>query len=72
MVIGLLLVVAGLGLNIFTRYNNAANGVLLTSNLIAAGLLMLLPTKLYLVFQSLKKKVNKAKLFFNILSYELE
>ena len=61
MLVGLLLIVAGLGLIIFTKYNNDTNCVLLRSSLIAAVLLILLPTKLYLVFQSLKKKDNEKK-----------
>jgi len=61
MVIGLILVVVGLGIIIFTKFHNATSGVLLIASLIAAGMFIVLPTKLYLVFQSLKKKDEKSK-----------
>ena len=56
MVIGIILVVVGIGLIVFTKMHNATSGVLIISSLIAVGLFIVLPTKLYLVFQSLKKK----------------
>ena len=61
MVIGVILVVVGIGLIIFTKMPNATSGVLIISSLIAVGLFIVLPTKLYLVFQSLKKKDEETK-----------
>ena len=61
MFIGVILVVVGVGLIIFTKLLNGTDGVLLISSLIAVGLFVVLPTKLYLVFQSLKKKDEESK-----------
>lgn len=61
MFIGVILVVVGVGLIIFTKLLNGTDGVLLISSLIAVGLFIVLPTKLYLVFQSLKKKDEESK-----------
>ena len=61
MFIGIILVVVGVGLIIFTKLLNGTDGVLLISSLIAVGLFVVLPTKLYLVFQSLKKKDEESK-----------
>jgi hypothetical protein len=62
MVIGGVLVLMGIGLILFTDiYLDGVEGVVLIAGLIAAGLFFLLPSKIYLTLQLMKKN-SKNKL----------
>lgn len=59
--IGLILVIIGLGLIFFTDIyiKNGTQGVFLIAGIIGAGLFLLLPAKIYLTLQLMKKNDEK-------------
>jgi len=61
--IGLILVFIGLGLIFFTDIyiKNGSQGVFLIAGIIGAGLFLLLPAKIYLTLQLMKKNDEKLK-----------
>ena len=61
MFIGLFLIVVGIGLIIFTNLHNAGNGILLITSLLGIGIFIVLPSKIYLTFQALKKNDKKIR-----------
>jgi len=52
MIIGILFVIAGVGLAMFTdlTYSMGSNGVLMIALIIGFGLVLLIPSKVYLTF----------------------
>lgn len=63
MAIGDMLVITGVGLIIFTdiHLDRGVEGVLIVATTIAAGLFLLLPTKIYLTLQLMSKNDKKQK-----------
>jgi len=61
--IGLALVLTGVGLIVFSDIylKNGTQGVLLIAGIIGAGLFLLLPAKIYLTLQLMKKNDEKLK-----------
>ena len=61
--IGLILVIIGLGLIVFSDVyiKNGTQGVFLIAGIIGAGLFLLLPAKIYLTLQLMKKNDEKLK-----------
>ena len=55
MFVGLILIVIGFALMVFTNLEKATSGVLLIVGLITVGMFIVLPTKIYLTLQALKK-----------------
>ena len=55
MFVGLILIVIGFALMVFTNLEKATIGVLLIVGLITVGMFIVLPTKIYLTLQALKK-----------------
>jgi len=64
MIIGGSLALAGVGLIVFTDIylDMGVNGVYIIAGLIASGLFLLLPAKIYLTLQLMKKNDEKLKL----------
>ena len=60
MIIGLIMVVIGVGLATFTNVASGG-GFMLLALLIAIGLLLLAPSKMYLTFQMMRKNDEKLK-----------
>ena len=60
MIIGLIMVVIGVGLASFTKVASGG-GFMLLALLIAIGLLLLAPSKMYLTFQMMRKNDEKLK-----------
>ncbi len=60
MIIGLIMVVTGVGLATFTNVASGG-GFMLLALLIAIGLLLLAPSKMYLTFQMMRKNDEKLK-----------
>ena len=60
MIIGLIMVVIGVGLATFTNVASGGSFMLLAL-LIAIGLLLLAPSKMYLTFQMMRKNDEKLK-----------
>lgn len=62
-VIGLILVVTGVGLIMFSdiHLKNGIQGIFLITGLIGAGLFLLLPAKIYLTLQMMKNNDKKVK-----------
>lgn len=56
MFFGVVLVTIGVGLIVFSQIDGTSNGIYLIASLIAIGMFIALPTKLYMLFQTLKKK----------------
>ncbi len=61
MFIGLLLIAVGIGLIIFTNLENASSGILLITSFLGVGIFIVLPTKIYLTIQALKKNDEKLR-----------
>jgi hypothetical protein len=63
MAIGVLLIIIGVGLILLTDLyiNKGVDGVLLIAGIIGAGLFLLLPAKIYLTLQLMKKNDEKLK-----------
>ena len=60
MIIGLIMVITGVGLATFTSIASGG-GFMLLALLIAIGMLLLAPSKMYLTFQMMRKNDEKLK-----------
>ena len=60
MIIGLIMVVTGVGLATFTNVASGG-GFMLLALLIAVGLLLLAPSKMYLTFQMMRRNDEKLR-----------
>lgn len=64
MIVGAIIALTGVGLIVFTDIyiNRGVDGVLIIAALIATGLFLLLPAKIYLTLQLMKKNDEKLKM----------
>ena len=55
----LIIITVGVGLIVFSNLQNTNNGILLITSFLGVGIFIVIPTKIYLTFQALKKNDEK-------------